>query len=324
MLMTKYLILFLILLINRYNLANFKLINYTINLMWINQKPELDQQYILPTNHLLQAVICWARKNPKAQINLWFDSELTNQQAILNTSNFIRNQPIKKTSFRKHKAKINNIYLKDIRELKIVKKNASVFSPQVPIYFRADLLRAIIAKELITKNNDRYFVYTDLDVTPLGKNKIFDNKTVLLLDQYGFVLSYAHNKPKFENGFQIFKYAYNLAQAIEIMIIQTNILRAQSFLEQDLTTITPQDRASLQENVFRSYPLMLSYLLNPNPHSELNISPNASELNVSISKLARIYDLQEWAFTQLKSHPMPIKKITRPKSQSYNFEIINS
>ena len=64
--------------------------------------------------------------------------------------------------------------MRDIRLLRIVQEHCAVFSQDVPVYFRADLLRVAAAVEDLKTTGLKYFVYTDFDVeTAFSKNQLF-------------------------------------------------------------------------------------------------------------------------------------------------------
>ena len=98
---------------------------YSINLMWINNKFNPDNVWVYPAwnkrpDILFQVnLLKWIENNPKAAINFWFDSVFVNEAQIKSTQtvfDFLNNT---------YKRRQNNkISLKDIRDLKIIKKNA--------------------------------------------------------------------------------------------------------------------------------------------------------------------------------------------------------
>lgn len=311
--------------------------DYSINLMWINRQVATDQTYIYPSNRennfgkqFLDTILMWAKKNPESTVNVWFDSYLTTNKAIANTQACI-NQEIKKYSER-----IASIELKDIRTLTRVKKNPEVFTPEIPIYFRTDLLRALMAEEITRQNKDLHFVYTDFDAQPMTKAHLFDKKTLECLDKYGFVMAYRPNTLRFENSFQIFTYNKKLSKALKIMVIKANILRAQSFLEDiqeksnpgnifNNTSVWKIHEIGFHENVYYSYPLMYAYFCQLENLSALRL-PSSNKpydkkndgkevLNIN----AKMLMARSSAVHHLSRFPMPTKRVSLPSSSSaYN------
>jgi len=230
---------------------------YSINLIWIKQKLDTNQANLL-TQAQVETLINWSKKNPTAQVNLWLDAKLTCKKAIQNLQETIKQANLK---FKKTKIK-----LKNIRKLKPVIKYPEIFAAQIPIYFRVDLLKVIIAQESLLANHNLCFVYVDFDLKPITSKKLFDRKTRQILKKNYFVLAKSNNKCGFENGFQIFTYQINLLQALDLKITQVAIKQAQVFIES--TPKSPEllnnhswraKRAEFQETVFRAYPEMISY-----------------------------------------------------------------
>lgn len=312
---------------------------YSINLMWINRQATIDQTYIYPSNNknnfglqFLDTIIMWSKKNPEGTINLWFDSSFTADKMIENTQLLI-NQKVAA-----HGSKIAKIELNDIRTLTRVKKNPEIFSSEIPVFFRADLLRVIIAEESTRQNRDLCFVYTDFDAKPMTKSQLFDNKTLENLDNYGFVVADYPNKLKFENSFQIFTYNKQLFKAIKLMIIKANILRACSFLEDikeksDSKSILNNAHVwkiheiGFQENVFYSYPLMFAYFCQLQNSSALTLSNSdkpydkKSDGKEVLNINAKILMATSSSVNNLSKFPIPTKKVSLPPSTSAQNEL---
>ena len=151
--------------------------------MWIHRKVALDQTYIYQSDRKndgkqsLDTILAWAQKNPECTINLWFDSLLATNESVENTRACISQEIVK------YKGEIAVIELQDTRQLDRVKKHPEIFSPEIPVYFRADLLRAIVAEELTKKNRDSYCVYVDFDLPTMNKIQLFDKKTLAVINQ---------------------------------------------------------------------------------------------------------------------------------------------
>ncbi len=165
---------------------------YSINLMWINKSKE-DKKRLYGENDaefqakIIDPLLAWSRLHPKTPIYMWYDSEVASPKAIA---------LLKKTVGEK-------IRCRDIREIPVVQQNPAPFTPDIPVYFRVDLLRAICMDYLLETEKRHYCIYSDLDFAPFLPNTLFDKRTVDQLDDLGFVMSKDDQIP-YENGFLIF------------------------------------------------------------------------------------------------------------------------
>jgi hypothetical protein len=144
---------------------------YSISLMWINSGQSnflvnffsnnffsnAFKQYICDdvTKKLFEPALSWAETNREAQIIIWYDGAHVSKQAVINTQ-------CKLDVFLKHH-NVNNIILQDVRTINMVANNPDVFSSQIPIYFRVDLLKLMIILHRIEKGDD-FTIFTDLEV----------------------------------------------------------------------------------------------------------------------------------------------------------------
>ena len=195
--------------INKCTKSKKKLYEYTINVMWINKNLNENQKYIYPGSlaivqkEFLNPIFKWYQLNSDTIIYVWYDSQLTSEDAVNNTQilidrNFSQNQHFNiNLSF--NESELNklkyNIQLKDIRELETVKEHPRIFSEETPIYFRVDLLKVVTAIENILKDN-KIFIHADLDVTPMSYDQIFDDETINKLQKHG--LDSERNKAKIQ------------------------------------------------------------------------------------------------------------------------------
>jgi hypothetical protein len=248
-------------------------LNYSINLMWINRDFDKDQRFIHPSKdeatlnkNFLDIVFAWARLHTDAVVNIWFDGAFISPEAIRNTSAALAQRLL-----RSKETPTATILLRDIRTLHKVIKYPNVFSNKIPVYFRVDLARMIIALELLsTSPKPTYFVYADLDMKPLIPEKLFDLDTMQKLKEYGFIMS-AFDGPfaNFENGFQIISNInHNLLKAISFVIVDLNIARALNALKGEFFDVRLAfdtkkhcPMKDLQEAVYKSYGIMFKYFL---------------------------------------------------------------
>ncbi len=312
-------------LINNEQLSVSLPINYSIHLMWINKDNNQKQPYIYPSDKEYKALKQWSLANPEASLCLWYDSVMNHQPAIDNTRILINHE------MEKNKNKIARIELRDIRELAYVKKYADVFSSQMPIYFRVDLLRAIIAYETIKQYPNIYFVYADLDVKPLNKTHIFDQETLKTLAKYKYVMAHENNRLGFENSFQIFTYEPALIKSMKEMLIKANILRAQNFLldvQDKQKNRTPFNHDAVwqmhekgfAQNVFYSYPMMHIYLCQLHKKDVAlylrdSNKPYDKKQRNKLDENAQIIMAKSSTLSSLDKFPIPIKKVSMPESR---------
>ncbi len=180
---------------------------YSINLMWINKnKIPIDQELLFGDGtsleqreqdfqeRFIKPVSKWAKASPGSRINIWVDGEMATSDAIKNSCAAL----LKSLEGTSH----GTIQFRDVRSIEVVSSHLEVFSEKMPVYFRVDLLRAIAADHTLRKKETKFFVYCDIDMKPLTRQELFDNRTVNFLDDYGFVMAKG-GCLGFENGFQI-------------------------------------------------------------------------------------------------------------------------
>ncbi|MBF0208713.1 MAG: hypothetical protein HQK53_17740 [Oligoflexia bacterium] len=255
---------------------------YSINLLWVNNKFEVGHRFLSRkakdeasfVNEYLLPVCNWAKLNPSAKVNLWFDRVMTSPEAIKNTTDLF-NQICSQEFHR-------NIELMDVRNLPLVRDNPEVFVDKFPVYFRADLLRLVATIDK-TVTPDRYFVYADFDITPMNEQDLFDTDTVENLSDYGFVFAYAGRS--YENSFHMVdRESSNIMVAIEKILVSGPIEYMLGHVRgktpgidrpygQEIYTIPGIDILELPQYVFSKYNEMLKvyyYLRQRNPSNALD------------------------------------------------------
>lgn len=178
------------------------------------------------------------------------------KKAVDNTSVLLEVYLAKKGLFQ------NQVVFKDLRNFPEVQKNPEVFSPQVPVYFRVDLLRVIAAYNVVKKAAEEgrrhYFVYADIDVTSMSKEEIFDASTLMDLQRYGILMAQGGgNDDHFENSFQIWSTRKpNLLVAAQQAIINPSIRQAKNYLKglKEKGNMLP-----IEESVYKLYPSMFRF-----------------------------------------------------------------
>lgn len=138
----------------------------------------------------------WADVNPGAQINLWYDSALVTQKAQQKTFEMMKGIS---------ESRGVNLKLKDIRQLpNIGGEIGSSLHPGTQIYYRVDLLKALIADHTISsEESPKYCVVSDIDVQPMSPQQMLDQRTVDYLSSAGYVFNRV-SLGNFENSFFIF------------------------------------------------------------------------------------------------------------------------
>lgn len=211
---------------------------YSLNFLWVNQNPQdrikneaehifkdgLDQN----ENHFLveypQAlrqleenkkslenwnqikdsfaykISKWADVNPGTTINVWYDSALVTERAKRKTFTLM-NAIARKRGV--------DIKLRDIRLLPNIKTESgdieNSLHPGTPVFYRVDLLKALIADYLFDSTQDpgKYFVISDNDIEPMSAEHLFDKLSLNYLSQDGYVFN-GVGRIGFENSFVIF------------------------------------------------------------------------------------------------------------------------
>jgi hypothetical protein len=241
---------------------------YSINLMWINEKFNKEQEFIHPSNNEFVSTICkWAALNQNGVVNVLYDGELSTPEAIENTKKAIQKKHLGNALMASIiQPSKTLIKLKDVREFPEVKEHSTIFSDsRMPVYFRADILRPIAGYNAMSQGETDYFVYSDLDVKPLSENQLFDTKTKKYLEQYGMVMAYGGEFLGFENSFQIISnHKPNLLEAIKLVNIDLNIERAYNAQNGKLANASRRKPKGpyfkpLEQIVYDSYRPMFEY-----------------------------------------------------------------
>lgn len=241
-------------------------IKYHINLMWLNQKLNKEQEEIHPEGDTLtESALKWASLNNDSVVTIWFNGKTTSEQAIRNTKKKIK----EKHSF----LFMAPIKLRDIHELPEVQENEEIFShPQYPVYGLADLARAIVCYDAIHRNPSKgYAIYADLDIPPLAQKDLCTVRIQKKLEKCGIIMA---QSPKskgggYENGFQMLSnHKPNLLKAYKMAIIDANVKHGYNTINEPIkkwnelsdTSIYPHLGFHwLEQAVFDSYDKMFEY-----------------------------------------------------------------
>ena len=104
------------------------------------------------------------------------------------------------TTLDRLKVKIKEKYLIEYFGLTI--ENSVSGNNNLPVYYRADLVRLIILLQLTNENPNSYAIYADFDTMPLDKEFLFNHQSMDLLKKYGLVLPKGQIE-EYENSFHI-------------------------------------------------------------------------------------------------------------------------
>lgn len=129
---------------------------------------------------------------------LWYDSALVTQKAQQKTFEMMKSIS---------QSRGVNLQLRDIRQLPNIKGEIeNSLHPGTPVYYRVDLLKALIADHMMSapKEATKYCVVCDIDVESMPSEQIFDQRTLDYLSSNGYVFNRHAVEADFENNFFIF------------------------------------------------------------------------------------------------------------------------
>jgi len=253
---------------------------YAMNFLRVNSAQMKNSDYFCANQDeesykkdCLQPILDWIEKSKSdAEIIISYDSFFSNEKALER----IKSDILLKMECMTEKPALSFL---DIRDLELIKKNAVVFSDALPIYFRVDLLRVIVAYYLALLNPKRLIGYTDFNVPAHSKEELLDQSTLDKLKLYGLVL--AQNKAgdfnnPYENGFFIMDPENKeMMQAIKFGLIDINIARGYEFLDRGFTTKEHKSlgsalcKSKFPEILWISYRSTFSYYLYLNMAAEI-------------------------------------------------------
>lgn len=256
--MTKFILLLIIFSLNPLIAMEEASDKYAINLMWIHATHSEEPYLYRSCNQqdketyfkeeVVKPLHGWAKTNPSAPVIFWYDSEYTTKEAIELSQSFICQEDLL------------NVSARDIRDLDFVNEADSViFSDTTPVYFRSDLLRPIIQRHQLLNENFRYSIYSDLDVSPISYEELFDEKTKADLRKFGLVMASGKGTNSlvgYENAFMILSQDRPaMVKALDELVIRSSVLRAQKYA--GVTGI--RIKSKLPEVVFYFYRDLLDY-----------------------------------------------------------------
>jgi hypothetical protein len=184
--------------------------DYTLNFLWITLNPqnrtENKAQDIFRDGinssekgkYITDQISRWAALHPDVCINLWYDSALVTQNAQLKTFELMRGISQSRGA---------HLKLRDIRRLSNIQGEIEhSLHPGTPLYYRIDLLKALITDYMLSSPEEsaKYFLFSDIDIKPMTSKQIFDQRTIDYLSSDDKSYGYVFNRVgigKFENSF---------------------------------------------------------------------------------------------------------------------------
>lgn len=221
--------------------------HYSVNLMWIDKARNANQERLFPTlarqTHFCELVERWATLNPQTALTIWVDEEMSTSKAIKNVKEVLNNAL--------GPQKAQQVHFRNVRSIDLIQKNPEVFSEKMPIYFRVELLRTIVADYVLRQKEVHYFVYTDLDVEPFSNEELFDKRTMHHLEAMGFVMAKGERTVPYENSFFILNGKHE-----QLMKSHREVL-----IDQSIAMAKRGPRVVLEQQVYFTYRMMLTHLL---------------------------------------------------------------
>lgn len=137
-----------------------------------------------------------------------------------------------------------------------------IFRQSVPVYYRADLLRVIVACNELIENKEQIFIFSNLNIEKTTYDELFDEETINNLEKYNILMACIYRSfgdacgpsAGFENSFFMMKYDEKLFTATEIMII--NVARD---VMNHLIDKKMHDLGKLQQLIYDLYPNMFKF-----------------------------------------------------------------
>jgi hypothetical protein len=288
-------------------------IKYCINLMWVSVE-SLFKNNLLIKPEYFNKLYMWLSNNPNSKIIFWYDGdiEFTTLLSIINTRLFFD---------KINKCYPGKIYLRDLSMNPLVMQintlSPYLFGPvqlygiknkRLPLYFRIDLYRVVIAIYLLKEECFNFFVYSDLDIEqyclrgtvkvpcikdeiPIKYNKdyLFTPEILQILNVDGLIMQEG-TSGQYENSFQIIGSndlvtKNNIIKALEISILYRNITKNvfTAYTSVPFTDINKIDlKHTIEQNVYGlyRYALILSKYLN----NEYKFSYNDIKIKDEINK----------------------------------------
>ena len=196
-----------------------------VNVLWIQENPFTGTESIFDNgagnknlNHYLTRITEISSKRPDTSFQIWFDSAQVTRAAFNKTVETI-------LKFKKESQ--IDLKLCDLRKLEIPSNIMECFHPATPVYFRVDLLKALIPYcAMKDESHPRFCEVRDIDIKQNTLGAVYNAKTLTSLEKIGYVFGqYRGNELSFENSFMIFDVKNPRYQALYKTILIDNLDR---------------------------------------------------------------------------------------------------
>lgn len=217
-------------------------IQYSINLMWINKTLNPDSEYLFvnekQTNAIMERSAKWQAKNPQGTVNVWYDDSCSTEKA--------KERALEQLRMLKEKdQKFQSMNIVPLSKISFFKENPDLFSHQMPLYFRIDLLKLVICTHEASQSTNHSAIFTDFSsIKPAKKERLFNSTDLETLDKNGVLTN------DLENQFIQVK-GDKRTLAVLKHVININALRAITLLKSDRTDIN-REMPTLYNSVFFS------------------------------------------------------------------------
>jgi len=235
---------------------------YSIHMLWVNPSPmdpnnapeflfgkgeTVEKQRDHFQEHFVQPIARWATKNFGSTLHVWVDRLFALDAVVARSEHAVQEALSNQESA--------HVLFRNMRELEIVNEYPNAFCSEIPVYYRVDLLKACIADHALQTKMSQFVVVTDLDVVPMSKEELFDQKTVTLLTHYGVVMTKEISSHYgFENSFQMFNQEHSL-------MVQTH---NRTIVNWGIENALIRGRKVSVHSVYTTYPTLFQEVIGPN------------------------------------------------------------
>jgi hypothetical protein len=213
---------------------------YSLNFLWIHKNLLSEPGHIMGSDdqqlnkHVISPLKDWQSKQPEAYINFWFDGHLVNSTHVQKTRDLLQTSGLD----------LKQIRLRDIRDIPSVNQESRLFDTDIPIYFRVDLAKALIADHVLRNDKLPFVVNADSNVVAIVRSQLFDYPTLMALKNIGYSFGTADMAEQ-ENSFIML----HNSPTIKTLERHTNMLdQAVSKAKMKNYKIDPQDAFSEYRN----------------------------------------------------------------------------
>jgi hypothetical protein len=270
--------------------------DYSINMLWINKSKNEKQAFICENEELalksklLEPAKGWAKSNPEAKVNIWYDSKLYSSKAIKDTKDTLETFLKDNLSPEVLTLKIS---LKDINDMNIVKDNQNFFTEEIHVYFRIDLLKIIILWNSLANESEDAAIFADLNAgnrraEKMDKKELFDENSMEQLKDWGILMG--TNFGRGENKFiQVINDEY-ITETLRVYINAS--LNAATFLFKEIQFKDSDIKNQLYDTLIKLYNIPYIFTIKYIP-LYYNLSKNLGGVKVINKHVIEDQEIQE-------------------------------